>query len=311
MSSGWEVREVGDPEQWDDLVRASHAGTLFHTTSWQDCSPHTFVRLGVYRRGRLLAGAVVQVDDAGRGRLGSLAPYVGPVSAAGGGGGHESAVKLLAASLKERVPGVMFCTSPWFDKLQPFILSGFSAQLFYTTVVRIESPEAAWSKFGPNLRRNIRRAESDGLTVEITTAPSTLLALVRKSFSRQGREVWFEIDEAYRCMEGLGRKGLAACFVTYDSGARPVAAAGVVWDWRRGYYILGGYDETMSHRGASSLALWHAITYTREKLRLYEFDLEGSHIPAIELFMRQFGGSVMPFYYVTSGPDPFFVEASA
>lgn len=299
------AREVSDPEEWDEIVRTSTAGTLFHSTLWQDCSPHTFLRLGVYGRERLLAGAAVQIHEGGSTRVKSLAPYLGPlVTPCDSREEQRRALSLLAASLKDRVADMKFDASPWFDTLHPFILAGLTVRLFYTSVVRTESAEATWSRFTPSLRRNIRRAQADGCSVKITHDPSTLLTLVSKTFSRQGRRIWFDPDEARDCIEGLGRKGLAACFVTYDAAAEPIAAAGIVWDWRRGYYILGGYDEERSHRGGSSLALWHAIRYTCDELRLPEFDLEGSHIPAIERFFRQFGGQPVPFCYITGTPAP-------
>jgi hypothetical protein len=306
------VREVSDAEQWDNLVRTSTAGTLFHTTLWQDCSPHTFIRLGIYRYGSLLAGAAVQVNEPGDGRVESLAPYIGPVAISGDSDEeHRRVVSLLATSLKEKVSNVMFYASPWFDTLQPFVLAGFSVQLFYTTIVQTESVEAAWSRLTPSLRRNIRRAESDGCAVKIMSDPSTLLALVHKSFSRQGQSIWFDLNEAHDCMDRLSQRGLAICFVTYNAAAEPIAAAGIVWDWRRSYYILGGYDEAKSHRGGSSLALWHAIMYTCKELRLPEFDLEGSHIPAIERFFRQFAGRPRPFYCITGTSAPLIAGSGA
>jgi Acetyltransferase (GNAT) domain len=298
----YKVKEIVDSEEWNNLVRTSDAGTIFHTTLWQDYSPHAFVRFGVYHRDRLLAGAVVELDDLGRGQVKSVGPYTGPVIAPGLSSEEQRrAVSLLATTLKG-IPGVKFYASPWFQTLQPFVLERFNVQLFYTTVLRMESADVAWSRFMPSLRRNIRRAESDGYSVERTTDPATLLTLVCKTFSRQGRTVWFDIKEAQDCMEMLGRRGLACCFVTYDSAAEPVAACGIVWDWRRSYYILGGYDEGRSHRGGSSLALWQAIRYTCIELGLQEFDLEGSHIPTIERFFRQFGGEVISFYSVTGPP---------
>jgi len=304
LQSGQElfkVIEVVDSEAWNNLVRSSDAGTIFHTTLWQDYSPHTFIRFGVYQGDRLLAGAVVEVDEFGAGKVKSVSPYTGPVIASGLSSEEQRrAVSLLATSLK-RIPQVKFYTSPWFQTLQPFVLERFNVQLFYTAVLPLEDADVAWSRFMPSLRRNISRAESDGYSVERTTDPATLLTLVSKTFSRQGRAVWFDLKEAQDCMDMLGRQGLACCFVTYNSAAEPVAACGIVWDWRRSYYILGGYDEVRSHRGGSSMALWHAIRYTCTELELREFDLEGSHIPTIERFFRQFGGEIIPFYSVT-GP---------
>ena len=236
----FKVEEIVDSEEWNNLVRNSDAGTIFHTTLWQDYSPHAFVRFGVYHQDRLLAGAVVEIDDLGQGQVKSVGPYTGPVIAPGlSSEAQRRAVSLLATSLK-KIPRVKFYSSPWFQTLQPFVLERFDVQLFYTNVLRMESADVAWSRFTPSLRRNIRRAESDGYSVERTLDPAALLTLVRKTFSRQGRTVWFDIKEAQDCMDMLGRRGLASSFVTYNSAAEPVAACGIVWDWRRSYYILGG-----------------------------------------------------------------------
>src|ERR1051325_8015110 len=73
----FKVFEIVDSEEWNNLVRTSDAGTIFHTTLYKDCSPFHFVRLGVYHRDRLLVGAAVEVEDLGGGQVKSVGPFAG------------------------------------------------------------------------------------------------------------------------------------------------------------------------------------------------------------------------------------------
>jgi predicted dehydrogenase len=311
--SKWQVNEITGDELWDDFVRSSSDGNLFQTTAWQKASPFRFRKLGIFRHQKLIAGIVVQINKSGHGETGSLAPYLGPISnttafSALSKEEQLTAENRLAMILKESVPNAEFFVSPWLQNLQPYLSVGFNAQLLYTKVVPTVDLQNTWNAFSPVLRRNIRRAEKDGLTAIRTTDFVGLLELVQKTFDRQNLPIWFEAKEALNCMNRLAQLNQAVCFITYDRENNPVAGAGIVWDWQRSYYILGGYDSARKHRGASSLALWNAIQFTHYELHLPELDLEGSNIPAIEIFFRQFGGKQLPFYYVMSSPNPIFAE---
>lgn len=298
-----EIEEIFDQEKWDNYVKASWDGTVFHTSSWFQESPHNFLRLGLFDKGKFLAGAILQVNEYGFGTLGTLAPYLGPLFAKVTDGEirpetQRKVASMLAQAIREKVPKSTFFVSPWLESLQQFICTGFEAKLLYTTVVETTDLYKTQAQFSPTLRRNIKAALQTGLTVEQSSDPSELLTLVRQSFVRQGRSIWFSLEEADACMRHLAKLGQAICFITRNQNGLPVAAAGIVWDWHRSYYILGGYDHTRAHRGGSSLALWNAIQFTHHELGLTEIDLEGSHLPAIERFFRQFGGRWLPFYYV-------------
>ncbi|MBD2180598.1 GNAT family N-acetyltransferase [Planktothrix sp. FACHB-1355] len=304
-----EIEEILDIEKWDDFIKNTREGTVFHTSSWFQASPHNFLRIGVFQKGKLLAGAILQINEHRFGTLGTLAPYLGPVFAKFPNGEmvpetKRKVMSKLARGIRERVPKSTFFVSPWLETLQQFICTGFEAKLLYTTVLRTTDLDETQAQFSPTLRRNIKAALQIGLTVEQSSEPSELLTLVRQSFVRQGHSIWFNLEEADACMRHLAKLGQAICFITRNQDGLPVAAAGIVWDWHRSYYILGGYDHTRSHRGGSSLALWSAIQFTHQELGLTEIDLEGSHLPAIERFFRQFGGRWLPFYYVTEARNP-------
>jgi Acetyltransferase (GNAT) domain len=305
-----EIEEVLDTEKWDEFIRDTWDGTIFHTSSWFKLSPHNFLRLGVSEKGRILAGAILQVNENGFGVLGTLAPYMGPVFSKSIGDKINPEIKrrvtsILLNAIRGKVPKSTFFTSPWIESLQQFVCMGFEAKLLYTSVVSTTDLEQTQARFSPVLRRNIKAALKVGLTVEQSSDPSELLDLVRQSFVRQGHPIWFSLEEADSCMRHLAKLGQARCFITRNQEGFPIAASGIVWDWHRSYYILGGYDHIRAHRGGSSLALWSAIQFTHQNLCLTEIDLEGSHHPAIERFFRQFGGYWRPFYHVAEATHSF------
>jgi hypothetical protein len=106
-------------------------------------------------------------------------------------------------------------------------------------------------------------------------------------------------------MSRLSAEGNAAFIYASVEGGYPVAGVGITWDSHRGYYILGGYDHTSPYQGGMALVLWHAMQLVRLELGLMEFDLEGSHLPGVARFFKQFGGQWLPFYYITEGAVDF------
>ena len=88
--------------------------------------------------------------------------------------------------------------------------------------------------------------------------------------------------------------GFLAC--SHDN--EPLGAVWIVWDERRAYYLIGGYDHSEKSNKAVSLAMWRAIQFTANDLHLPEFDFEGSMIPAVERFFRKFGGTLLPTYTI-------------
>ncbi|HYC89758.1 MAG TPA: GNAT family N-acetyltransferase [Thermoanaerobaculia bacterium] len=290
------VERVGDDVEWDDLVAHSDGGTAFHASVWTSASTQRFVRLGLRDGGTLVAGAVLQVDAAGTGCSGTLAPYHGPLVRTGSR--QEVLMPQLAQVIADTVPRARFVTSPWTGDLQPFIgAKGFEARLFYTSVVDIGDLDAATARMAPAARRNLRAAARD-LVVEETDAPENLLALVARTFARQGRTIWFDVAEAERCMRSLAAAGRARVFLARRADGRAVAGAGIVADHRSAYYLLGGYDEAAAHRGGSTAAIRAGMEWARRACGVRRFDLEGSHLPRIERFFRAFGGQWLPFYIV-------------
>jgi hypothetical protein len=210
---------------------------------------------------------------------------------------HEA----LATYVANEAPGCIFCTSPWGNTLEAWVTAGFRLTLLYTRVVNIADLTAAHGGFAGTLRRNLQAATRTGITVRREPARGALKALVVSTFIRQGRNPWFDVARAADRVDALARIGRGGAFVARDDNGNALAGAGVVWDHRRAYYVLGGRSGSHGHRGAMSLALWHAMRFVHDAVGLSEFDLEGSERPGISAFFDQFGGKARAYFHVSFG----------
>jgi hypothetical protein len=90
------------------------------------------------------------------------------------------------------------------------------------------------------------------------------------------------------------------CFAARDDSGRVIAAAFLVWDRKRAYYLAGGEDPTARESAATSLLVWHLIQFSATRSAV--FDFEGSMVEPIERFFRSFGAKQQPYHYITRFP---------
>ena len=291
------IADKFDDPEWDTLVGDAPGGTIFHSSAWWAASRRRCLRLGIRDARGIVAGLLVEepADDG----LRSLAPYAGPILSVSALDEGENLLTRLAEVLAEQLRACMFITSPWAPSLRAFVTSGvFRAKLLYSAVVNIADLDATFAAFNSELRRNIRAAERTLVVDDGDGGILELLDLVACTFDRQQLPLWFDAPDAVACFEGLLRRDRARMFLARDATGTPVSGVAVAWDLRRAYYVAGGYDSQRAHRGGTSLALWHAMQFVRTQIGLQTFDLEGSHLPAIERFFRQFGANWLPYYVV-------------
>jgi hypothetical protein len=299
------VTEYGD---WDGFVAQSPQGTLFHKSYWLEASGGEFRIYGYFKGGELFAGMPLAC---GVSRLGfkrafhpPLTPYLGVIF-------RESEAKYvkrlsdekqisrdIAGTVKADFDSIHFRFTPFSTDLQPFIWAGFSSGVRYTYLLELDDLVSVWEGMDESRRRNIRRAERDGIYVESGANFEQTFALVEKTFQRQEKEAVFK-SAAFKYNEALSQTGQCNSFLARDKEGKAIAAVYIVWDEKRSYYILGGYDVEERHHGASAIAMWEAIKFTKEKLGLNQFDFEGSMIPPVEQFFRKFGGRLTPYYSVS------------
>jgi hypothetical protein len=295
-----------DFERWNRFVERSPTGTVFQTSHWLRAVAGE-VEVCAVKKGQELVGGfpITRNRKYGVNVLGqpSLTPYSGIVFTDMGERKHVSAVsarKSVGESVAEELKGefdrVHVYTTPGVQRnLLPFKWEGYSFRVKHTYLLDVSDLDAVWDGMDGNRRNDIRKAEEDGVYVDVTDDVDAALELVEKTFERQD-ESFGNGGTARRVNAELAPRDQARAFVARDADDRPIAASYVVWDDDRAHYLLGGYDSENGHHGATALALWESMQYVREEAGVTVFDFEGSEIPSIERFFRKFGGEVVPYY---------------
>lgn len=307
-SIGYRIRPLEEREfrRWDDLVKTSRQGTLFHTTLWLKASGEQFRLLGCFRGSELLGGFALGLAGprVAKAPEPSLTPYLGFISASRPDAKYVteiSANKQIASAfaefLKREFDEVEIPFSPEMIDMQPFIWHGFEIELHYTYRLCLENPQAVLDNMDAGRRRNLLSAEKQGLRVEVGADFAEILRLRELSFERQ-LMVTSDGPAAVRFEAALREGERCQSFLTRSRIGEALGGVWIAWDEKRAYYLVGGYDHAAKSNNAVALAMWNAIKFTADELKLTEFDFEGSKIPPVERFFRKFGARLTPFYAI-------------
>ena len=299
--------EETEYERWDKFVANSPQGTLFHKSYWLKASGQTFNIYGYFKDDKLIAGLPIGCGDS---KLGikiathpSLTPYLGVIFGESEAkyvtriSKENEISRAIAVKIKDDFDSIYFRFTPFSIDLLPFIWEGFSIGVRYTYLLDLNDLKDVWEGMDATRRRNIRRAEKDGIYVDSNMDFKEMFILVEKAFERQKKRVTFR-SFAFKYNEVLHKKKQCNSFIARNKNGKAIAGVYIVWDEKRAYYVLGGYDSEESHHGATAIAIWEAIKFIKRELELSQFDFEGSMIQPIEQFFRKFGGRCVPYYSV-------------
>jgi hypothetical protein len=309
-SSGYSIRalERAEFERWDEFVRQSPQGTLFHSTLWLEAADEPFQLLGCFRGRELQGGfamALLGARVAGVPQP-ALTPYLGILFPKSNAkyvtelSTNKEISIALATFLKKNFDWIESSFAPEVRDLQPFIWHGFDVDLHYTYRLSLNDLDSVFDNMDARRRNKLVSAEKQGVTIEAGVEFGEIVRLCTKSFERQSL-LATHTGAATRFEAALRRVGRCKGFLARGAEGTPLGAVWIVWDDKRAYYLLGGYDHSERSNKAVSLALWRAIQFTAKDLKLLEFDFEGSVIPAVEQFFRKFGATLTPFYTIRSG----------
>ena len=314
MHAKYYIRELEkkDYDAWDKFVDDTIGGTIFHKSYWLKSTDLPFKIVGIFNKERLEAGFTLSVQ---KNKIRQevivnpyLTPYCGLIYRKEEIGNARRISKckeisnILINYTTQRYKNISLKMSPAINDLQPFIWSSFKINLCYTYILGISDLNACWTKyFSSIIRRNIKKAQKDGLYIKLKEDFEDVLLLSTKTFERQNMSNKAKKLRRYGAplFNELKNRGLCRNFVCYDSDDKPIGCSFIVWDTKRCYYLMGGYDHEKSHPSASTLAMWEAIQFASKDLGLREFDFEGSMLEPVERFFRSFGGTLTPYYQVT------------
>jgi hypothetical protein len=305
-----ELRFLSEEEhrQWDELVEASPQGSLFCRSWWlKVAAPDTRV-LGYFDHGRLIAGIPLFFKR----RLGvkfctmpSLTQTWGMViEPIEGKPVHQITrqLEILTIFARHLAREQVFLQRfhPTIANFLPFHWLGFHQVSRVTYAIEyLCDLDRVWAEMRDNQRREIRKAEKRGIVVEQCT-PEVVAHNLAKTYTRQGLRTPVETQLLRRIHDAAQENGAGNCFAARDLHGRVHAAAMLVWDRKRAYYVAGGGDPDLRTSGATALLLWRMMQFSSGRSAV--FDFEGSQIPAVERFFRAFGASQVWYQEISKMP---------
>jgi Acetyltransferase (GNAT) domain len=279
---------------WDALVLASPQGSVFCRSWWLRAVGAVRV-LGYFEKGGLIAGIPLYFEK----RLGftlctmpKRCPFWGVIihplhgKKVNVASRETDILRIFAKHLAaQRLFFQLF--HPTIQNWLPFYWNGFKQASRVTYVLDdLQDLRQTWDQLAHNVRGEIRKANTRGLTV-VPCSIDTVLEAERKTFARQGI-TQPSADCLRRLYFAAVQNNAAECFAAGDRQGRIHAANLLIWDSKSAYFFAGGADPDLRSSGATSLLVWHLIELAAE--RSQAFDFNGSVLQPIERFFRAYGG---------------------
>ena len=212
---------------------------------------------------------------------------------------RQSICKLFVEQLKPYKSFLQNFGHEFTDWL-PFYWDGYSQTTRYTYILNgIKDTDRLFSNMSQQIRRNIRNAEEQTVTVCNVMDTDEFLKIQSLTFKRQNKRNTQSPDVLRRLIDVSRERGQGDIFGGYDKAGNLHAAAFVVWQNSSAYYIAGGGDPALRSSGAQSLVLWEAIKHVSQYTDT--FDFEGSMLPGVERFFREFGAVQTPYFMIYRG----------
>jgi lipid II:glycine glycyltransferase (peptidoglycan interpeptide bridge formation enzyme) len=178
---------------------------------------------------------------------------------------------------------------------QPFTWKDMEVKVKYTYHIDLDkTEEQLLTNLSSEKRKSLNKAKTDGLKIEKTSDMKAVKEVVLKTFAR--KQISRNVEYFDKILFNFANEGNSFAYVAYQDN-NPIAASFCVHDQQSSYYLFGGYDPVQKHHGAGVSCMWQSILYAKQT-GLKTFDFEGSMIPEVEKYFREFGGTLVPYYHV-------------
>jgi len=188
-----------------------------------------------------------------------------------------------------------------FTDWLPFYWHGYSQTTRYTYLLKdLKNTDRLLENMSQHTRRNIKKAQEQfQITVKRGIPIDDFLQIQEQTFERQHKRNTQDTNSLRRLIEVCRQRNQGDLWGGYDPEGRLHAVAFVVWQKQSAYYIAGGGNPALRHSGAHCLVLWEAIQYIAAYSDV--FDFEGSMLPGVERFFREFGSIQTPYFAIQKG----------
>jgi hypothetical protein len=181
--------------------------------------------------------------------------------------------------------------------LQGFLWAGFQINLAYTfRFPALSSIDVVCEGMTRTHYQKLNKAEKSGVTVSIENDVTTLIALNKMTFERQGIAPDYSPELVRKLWATAAPKGKASVYIAKTAQGTPAAALLTVRDNRTVYQIVSGVNWELRDAQAGYMVLWRAI---QDALPAgYAFDFEGSALRGVETYYRRWGPLAVPVWRI-------------
>lgn len=299
-------------DAWRSFLAGNPAANVFHTPEMF----RVFERTAGYRPGlwvavdgegrplALLTPVAIAVLGGPLRRLTSRAVAYGSLLAAPGAEATAALAPLLAAYRRDARHRVLFTelrnladTAPWRPALEA---GGFAYEEHLNFLIDLaRPPEAIWAGIRSNARRNIQKAQREGVVIEEATDPAQVpeaYAILRGVYRRLQVPL---ADQALfqAAFDILQPAGLFKIMLARVEG-RAIGVMTLLLHAGTIIYWYTGVDKAYSACRANDLLVWHALEWGSRN-GYHTFDFGGAGKPAEEYgvrdFKAKFGGELVSY----------------
>jgi len=279
-------------KSWNKFVLDQRDGTIFHTTYWLEplCSDELRI-VAIFRKGKICAGFPMIIRKVAGARMllqPPMTPYSGPVlSDAINASILPDFVEHALNTIISEMDSFRFSLPPQSSLAKPVFRKHLYEHDFRTNrLMATLPPFDLMEHISGSLRRNIRKAEKNGLRIEKTNDIKTVYDLSAASYKNSGRRHPLKYSTFSKLHQHLSDHGLSEARIVFTKEGKPAAAAWTPFDARAAYNVIHGIEREFSSLQGGPYVLFK----TAESFlsRGVSFDFEGSMKDRIHHFYQKF-----------------------
>lgn len=292
-----------DEERWNNFVDSSEQGCLFNKTWYMQALGLSYKIYVVEKSGEICAGMILGNKD-GKWTFGPFQKYTGVLFAQFEGSAYtaetnrRSALRLLLAECS-KLGDYDYFFHPHFGNWLLFYHAGFKETTYYTYRIGVENKTAddILNLCAPRLRSKIRKSFSDAdIAIDEDLNVPAFYEIINSTFIRKKEKVAFSPELFKTICTALNKHKALRFYRSVNKKGVTTSVLGVAYDNSCAYLLFSGYDENQKEDGHNERLIYQAVCDASKNVKY--FDFEGSMIPGVESYYRQFGGQLTPYFRI-------------
>ncbi|MEZ4800540.1 MAG: hypothetical protein R2809_12380 [Flavobacteriales bacterium] len=298
------VQEINPNNREEFFKLQKLSNEVYSSEEWVNAYPESIKCFGIFKDSQQLVGGFVAYEAEKKG----IKMLITPPFASHVGWFFNSAKSAQAKLNSERKDSIQAIADflqnsnyKYFklefgkdaEDMQPFIWKKFKVEVKYTYVVDLLQSEAdLLAHLDPKLRNKLNK-DSKEFSWDESKNPDASFRLFSETLKRSGVHFNAEVLKAL-----LKSPILHPIYAKQND--TEIAMACFAGQGNRCYYLFGSIDRNNTDNSLGPKSIWNAMI-SAKKMGFELFDMEGSMVPEIESYFRQFGGKLENLYTIKGG----------